>query len=93
MGFIKDIVIKSKRFSFANEGGLLAITERSWRVVTKLILGPSMVHWLAKALGDCLKEEKRVFHHRQGSRSFIVQRCSNGHGRYIAVVVVEEILF
>lgn len=39
MGFSKDVVTESKYFSLVKDGGFLVIIERSWRVVTKLLLG------------------------------------------------------
>lgn len=84
----KAIVIESKLFSLAKDGGGLVITEESWRVKSRLSLGPSTVHWLAKALIDCSKEVKHGLFTsiREGSQSFLAQRCSNGRGRYIVVV-------
>lgn len=61
MSFYKDIVIESKLFSLAKDGGWLVIIEESWRVRSRLFLGPSTVHWLAKALIDCSKESKCDF--------------------------------
>lgn len=57
-------------------------------MVTKLSLGTATVRWLAKALEDYLKGEKKDFFTtvREGGRSFLVQSCSNGFDRYLALV-------
>lgn len=62
MGFSKHLVIESKVLSLSMEGSFLLITERSWKVLNKLRLGLSTVHWLAKALEDCMKGVKNDFH-------------------------------
>ncbi|KAG6734605.1 hypothetical protein I3842_01G280100 [Carya illinoinensis] len=88
MYFCKELVIDSKCFTLVKEGGRVVITERTWKMMAKVVLGPSAVKWLAKAMDGCTKEDKNDFYTtiREGSSSFIAQRCSNARGRYLAVV-------
>lgn len=46
------------------------------------------VQWFAESLEDYLKGQKNDFYNtlREGARSFIVQRCSNASGQYMALV-------
>ena len=62
MGFTKELVIESKLFSLVNEGCLLRITKRGWKIEHELLLGISTMQWLGKALEDCLKGEKMEFY-------------------------------
>lgn len=50
MGFPKHLLIESKAFSLSREGSFLLVIERSWKVMSKVRLGLSMMQWLAKAL-------------------------------------------
>ena len=88
MGSSMELVIESKSFTLVKEGSMLGITERSRRLISKLILGSTTVQWLAKAMEACLKEEKKDFYTtvREGSRSFIAQRYANDQAHYMAVV-------
>lgn len=54
----------------------------------EISLGRSMVLWFAKRLEECLKGEIKDFYatSRESDRGFIVQRCSNAHGCYMALV-------
>lgn len=54
----------------------------------EMSLGMFTVLLFAKALEECLKVERKDFYDtsREGDRGFISQRCSNAHGRYMALV-------
>lgn len=64
----------------------MVIIERSLRVVSKVVLGLSMVQWLEKALKACLKKEEKFATVKEGSSSFIARLYSNDRDCYIAMV-------
>lgn len=87
MGFSLQLVIESKFFSLARDGRYLCITEKSRRFVKEIVLGMSMVFWLAKALEVALKEIVYFYAPQwEGDRGFLALKFFNAYGHYMEVL-------
>lgn len=62
MGFLKQLAVELKAFVLMRDGSYLHIIERSLRVMKEMSLGTFTVLLLAKALEECLKDERKDFY-------------------------------
>ena len=76
-----ELLLESWRWS-------LKIVERSRRVWRFVVMGRSGLEWLTTTMEAVLQAGKNLDftkHLREGSRTFMAQRCSNKHGRFLTV--------
>ncbi|KAG6721097.1 hypothetical protein I3842_03G095600 [Carya illinoinensis] len=92
MGFFREVGIDSKLFTLVKEGAQLRIIERSWKRQQELLVKQNILQWVCKALESCLSREKDEFYSsiREGSSSYLAQKCYNSRGRFLEVAEYKE---